>query len=168
MTNREIKFKAAYSLDTGTVIIDNVVVYSDQTLGCSLKDFEKALAVGYYIDADIEIRSVSHDYEVVGKIVDSKEEWIWFEGKPLQFTGLHDCEGNEIYEGHAVERHTDGFVGVVAYHIQSASYQISSVEEKRLSILTNRTAMTGSEQGILLDDIEILGFIDQEPNLITK
>ena len=163
--NREIKFKAAYQLGTGTVIIENVVVYADGTLGCSLRDFEKALPDGHHIYGCFGIISIEHDYEVVGKIVDSKDEWVWFEGKPLQFTGLKDFFNREIYEGQEVINTNLGFRGIVTYEPQGARWIIKS---ERYLDLTEKTAMTGSKDGVKLDDVEILVFIDQDPSLISK
>ena len=172
MTNREIKFKAAYSLDTGTVIVDNVVVYQDGTIGCSVVDFEKTLPENHAIDATYAVVEQIimdpdgvYDYTPVGSIISELDDWVCFKGKPLQFTGLKDVFRKDIYEGQAVVNTHLPFKGIVTYEPQGARWIIKS---ERYIDLTEKTIMIGDEDGIILADIEVLGFIDQDPSLISK
>ena len=160
MTNREIKFKAAYKLDTGTVIVDNVVVYPNGKLGCSLDDFDKALPNGHHMDCAaniIEKEFLDNDGEIdfvqAGRFIGTGEDWVWFEGKPLQFTNKYDKGGNEIYDNHVLEY--EGLRCLVKYH-DDWGWCL----ERGTQLIQFRYYD--------IDKFTILGFIDQDPNLIPK
>jgi uncharacterized phage protein (TIGR01671 family) len=86
----------------------------------------------------------------------------------MQFTGLHDKNGKEIYEGDVVrqvpltgeQRRPYYSTGVVAYRDTEAQFV---VEEKAGYALTNLRTF-----GVTTGEAEIIGDIYSKPELITK
>ena len=70
-----------------------------------------------------------------------------------QFTGLHDCDGNEIYEGDIVRNESAGFCGVVQYRDATFIIFLGEMNGALLICL-----QTGS--------LEIIGNIHDNPELL--
>jgi len=70
-----------------------------------------------------------------------------------QFTGLHDCEGNEIYEGDIVKDEIAGFCGVIKFKDSAFIIDIDKIKGFLFVCL-------------LTDPLEIVGNIHDNPGLL--
>lgn len=98
--------------------------------------------------------------------------------QPLQYTGLKDKNGKEIYEGDILaidERKIIGygmataFIGYVKYSTQAGAYWIMSKivnSEKERYAELSIGGQYGDERGIQLTSIEIIGNIFQDAEII--
>jgi uncharacterized phage protein (TIGR01671 family) len=86
----------------------------------------------------------------------------------IEYTGLNDSKGNEIYEGDVVKTiYDDDFsVGAVFYHEETGSYRIQS-KNQLLPIVTYRF-VENKPQGLLLVVHEVIGNIFENNELLTQ
>ena len=89
-----------------------------------------------------------------GKVFDTK--WGKFlDWKLMQYTGLKDKNGKEIYEGDIVQ-HTNGWTGVIIWNQDDCAFISESIHDKK-------------ETAWLAEDIqEIIGNIYENPELLEK
>ena len=70
-----------------------------------------------------------------------------------QFTGCHDCDGNEIFEGDIVKNESAGFCGVIKFKDSASIIDIDKIKGTLFACL-----QTGS--------LEIIGNIHDNPELL--
>lgn len=100
-----------------------------------------------------------------GKLV-TESEWdgeiVEYENHPFvfeQFTGLHDKNGKEIYEGDIV-CDKDGHIGEVEYISEHAAFVIREINPHRYNFIN-----CGNQQFI---STEIIGNIHENPELLEE
>jgi hypothetical protein len=133
MKNRQIKFKAVLMLQQEdekivNIIIPKVTLYdkSNSTLfGCDVDNFDLALSkYGYEYDGEGEFSSKTKPHVTPdGEVLDG-DDWIYFDGIPLQLTGLKDRNEKEIWEGDIMKyTHPDGdTLMIVIYNDSTACF----------------------------------------------
>jgi uncharacterized phage protein (TIGR01671 family) len=83
----------------------------------------------------------------------------------IQFTGLLDSNGKEIYEGDICK--TTGYTGIVEYEIQAGQYWVKWHRNgNRYMPLANGSDQYGDETGIYLNQFEVIGNIYENPELL--
>ena len=85
----------------------------------------------------------------------------------MQYTGLKDSKGVEIYEGDIVEyyRKTYSNIGEVVYSNNHASYQISTTNKYMVPIRIGFSGLYGENDEIL---VKIIGNLYENPELLPK
>lgn len=173
---RKIKFNAYIEIGDNKeirAIIPDVTVYGeDGRFGCSFKKFNRALEdTGYYFDGDCFMRlsSVTRDendeYHIdmspdidAGEFnVISGDDWVYFDGIPLQYTGLEDNKGNSIYEGDIV----------MAYNSIPRTGIKKQVVWKEGKFVFEQHDKDFQTQTLASSDCEVLSNIYMEPTILT-
>lgn len=139
---REIKFRAKPALDEERI-----------------EELKKYMN-GYY-DGKFVYGNLIKDNWIVGKVVDSEEEWIaleyWIPVIPEtvgQFTGRQDMNKTDVYEGDVLSTKERDVKCVVVYDIESTSFKFISKYGSLFDI-------DGS-----LNQLEIIGNIHDNPELL--
>ncbi len=158
------------------IIVPNVTLYGGESyngteMGCLREQFNTLVAnTKYQYDFDDEcfyLRGFDRDDEnnprVIGGNIREGEEWIWFEGKPLQYINLCDKHNVKIFSGDYC-KWDDGFAGVVEYEPQGGCFIVRNHGTKKYKEF--KGGQSGSEDGIRQDNIETFGnmimYINQE------
>lgn len=139
MKYREIKFRA-WDADRNRMVYDfNAIGFPEYEL---LQTDTQRLMCGNYMD-----------------------NGDWQEPELMQYTGLKDKNGKEIYEGDYLTCDKDGFTGVVEYQVQIPGFWLYSHREKLYREFKSIGAY-GDENGIQID-VEIIGNIYECPTLLN-
>ncbi|MBN6886223.1 putative phage protein (TIGR01671 family) [Cytobacillus horneckiae] len=108
-----------------------------------------------------------HSIDFEKKIINSESAWRFFnEIKLMQYTGLKDKNGKEIYEGDVVKRPLGGY-GVVKFHKSWGSFYCSTF----LAVDENGDLVKASSSVLFWNDsnkFEVVGNIYEHPELINS
>ncbi len=128
----------------------------------------------YYFDDDARYGQYTLEFsDIAGWNVRSLQTDFWICGEYssvaelsilMQFTGLKDQHGKEIYEGDIVER-KDGITGIVSFEIQAGCWWIKWKDTANRYHELSDDAQQGGDY-IILVGTEIIGNIHQNPELI--
>lgn len=139
---REIKFRGLYQgdLDTPRMMVSGSLLYFSDT-DCSIVNTE------------------------------GKEYWAVDPETVGQFTGLYDAAGKEIYEGDIIkgteypfeDEGNKNYVGVIVFDVGDCGW---FYDLKRVSTRVRGSACGGSLARLDPDQIEVIGNIHEDPNLL--
>ncbi len=181
---REIRFRAFLEIGESNEIramIENVVVYNeshDGNVGCFFPDMKEQIVEQTGFDYSEEDESFyKGDKRVpIEDEVSVDEDWAFFQGELMQFTGLKDKDGNDIYEGDIIrvcyesvdEEGNDistlhSPVGYVAWNEHSTGWIVRT--KSPMSVESDGTVMTSIIHGSA-GFREILGNIHATPELL--
>lgn len=118
----------------------------------------------------LEVLAIAFDEDMI-HFETKEKETDWWNTKHfelMQFTGLYDMNGKEIYEGDIV--HCDrgqGFTGLVKYELQAGQYWICE-KNKLWDVELCFGSQSRTENEIRLSGIEVIGEIHQNSKLLNN
>lgn len=163
MTDRTIKFKAFHK--TLKCWFTEIAIYADGMAGMSVDDFEKQLPKKYkFLGEEVVESDEESDFTYT---MLTGDDWIYFEADSIeliQFTGLHDKHGKEIYESDVLNVGQDENFQV-EYFNDTASWVLTGMETGKVRWIENREHCRGEGQ-INVSTSKIIGNIYEHPNLL--
>lgn len=102
------------------------------------------------------------------KMIDLQKEIAYFDKynyrsfydiELMQYTGLYDKKGKEIYEGDIVKLRANHGIGVVKYYDEWGAFVIEYIKPRPLAVLG---------MNYYKEDIEVLGNIYENPELLGE
>jgi uncharacterized phage protein (TIGR01671 family) len=162
--DRVIKFRAFCDFGHFKMMLDEVTVHAaTNMIGIHHEAFVEILESTdwkindeYQFENENTEETIDHDKV---KVYDSGEDYYFIEDtKVMQFTGLHDKEGKEIYEGDICKTYEIG-VGNLKRVVEFDSGSF---------VFTHPFCLTSEIRGWKKDFIEVIGNVHQNPELLTK
>jgi len=118
----------------------------------------------------VDVICLALDYSTVFKIGDNEEYGInTSDLEPMQFTGLKDKNGKEIYEGDIVKYNFGDYLWEVKWAKRNAGFEYYEIKKKN-TFLNKEQKVNLSKYGITNRmgncEVEIIGNIYENPELL--
>lgn len=173
MAKRKIKFRAW--IPDLEIMLDEITLYGNGQMGYDDEfreslpkdhelDYDYAAVIKNFIDEDGD-----EDFEKITPVL-LGEDWIWLEEvefEPMQFTGLIDKTGKEIYEGDWIKLTGGlrlGFYpdnGQIIFNEHSGFFVMKALNDSDVYMNFSLGYSDGTE-------IEVIGNVYQNPNQFEK
>lgn len=151
---RKIKFNAW--IGEAETMLKDVVVYSNGDIGIEVRSLNKALEPkGYYIDEDEQSILDKDENEIAD--IRTYEEWAWLDGMPLQYIGMTDIDGVEIFEGDILR--FGEYVGYVKYDEHNTAFEVTGKTKEQSALMFKGILQTVK--------CEVIGNIYQSAELLN-
>lgn len=142
------------------IVIPSITVYGGNEMGCSEAVFNATLAAaGYFYDSSDECFYHNADdgmeTRITGANIRLGNDWVWFEGTPLQYIGIDDKAGKKIFDGDYCKC-DDGFDGIIEYEQQGACFVLRNRVKARYKPFDGG-GQYGDADGIQQQNMETLG-----------
>lgn len=145
---RDIKFRA---WDKETNSMHDVTEISFNEDG-SIDGTLKSITGRFYFNERVHVRGFN--YEWIDDVI------------LMQYTGLHDKNGKEIYEGDVLEFEDKSGKASVAYNQNKAQYQLSKLKHKSSNIIIKNAQIDLNTNCISEDELKVIGNIYENPELL--
>ena len=107
---------------------------------------------------DYVTKKVTYLLERIGHLLNIRHD-KFNDVELMQYTGLKDKNGKEIYEGDIVKLRANHGIGVVKYSDEWGAFVVGYIKPRQLAVLG---------MNYYKEDIEILGNIYENPELIKE
>ncbi len=170
MINREIKFQAFVLLDTGGIMMNDVTLYANGTIGFDAEEFSEQLPKNHYLDYDCDCVRHSDNEDIFDSVLPVLfgDDWIWLEPpnfKLRQFIGMPDKSGKEIYE-HDIIKTEQGTLFIVEWNNE---YLMWVLLQANKGVIRNHPELQADHfhlQKHMQPNLEIIGNIYKDADLL--